>query len=157
MLNLIRKAKISLNEKEIGSFYEYILGDWIKMLSPICPHISEELWEQLGNKTFASLEKWPEIDEGKIKDKFDIAEKALDQTVSDIVNILKIIKDKQGKDGTKIYLYAIPKEIENYNSEEIGKRVGLDVKVFAVNDSKKYDPQGKALKAKFGRPSIYIE
>ena len=111
----------------------------------------------MGNKEFVSLEKWPEADESKINEKFDIAEKILDQTVSDILNILKIIKEKQGKVGEKVFLYVIPKELENYNSAELSKRIGLEVKVFAVNDAKKYDPENKSVKAKLGRPSIYIE
>ena len=31
------------------------------------------------------------------------------------------------------------------------------VSCFAVNDKKKYDPQGKASKAKPGKPGIYLE
>jgi hypothetical protein len=32
-----------------------------------------------------------------------------------------------------------------------------EVKVFAVNDKAKYDPEGKASKAKPGKPAIFIE
>ena len=78
-----------------------------------------------------------------------------DQTIKD--DILKIIKEKQDKEGEKVYLYVIPKELENYNAEELSKRIGLTTKVFAVNDPKKYDPQDKAAKAKFGKPAIYID
>jgi len=133
------------------------LEKFVKLLSPICPHIAEELWERLGKKSFVSLEKWPEFDEKKINEKFDIAEKALEQTVSDVMNILRIIKEKQNKEGKKVYLYVIPKELENYDALEIGKRVGLNVKTFAVNDAKKYDPENKSGKARLGKPAIFIE
>ena len=42
------------------------LEKFIKMLSPFCPHITEEFWEKLGHKDFISLAKWPECDESKI-------------------------------------------------------------------------------------------
>jgi len=129
----------------------------IKMLSPFCPHISEELWEKIGGKGFVSLAEWPEADESKIDEKFEKAEKDLDKTVSDILNVLKIVKEKSGEEGEKVYLYVIPNELGNYDISFLTKRVGKEVKVFAVNDKKKYDPQGKASKAKPGKPGIYIE
>ena len=52
-----------------------VLGESLKLLSPFCPHISEELWEMLGNKGFISLSKWPEVDETKINESFERAEK----------------------------------------------------------------------------------
>lgn len=47
----------------------------IKMLNPICPHITEELWTNtLGHDKTISYEPWPVYDESKlIKTKFDIA------------------------------------------------------------------------------------
>jgi len=141
-------------EKEIAK------GDleaFLKMLHPICPHITEELWHNLGNKTFISLESWPEFDEKKIDEKLEQAEKNVDKTVSDIVNVLNIIKQKTGKEGNKIYLYVMPFELASYDSEAITRRIGKEIKVFAVNDKAKYDPEGKAGKAKPGKPGIYIE
>jgi len=40
----------------------------VRLLCPIAPHICEELWEQLGEKGFCSLAKWPEYDEAKTVD-----------------------------------------------------------------------------------------
>ena len=130
---------------------------FLKMLHPFCPHITEELWHKLGNKTFISLEKWPECDEKKIDLKLEETEKNVDKTVSDILNVLNIIKQKTGKDGNKIYLYVIPNELANYDAEAICKRTGKEIKVFAVNDKKKYDPEGKAGKTKPGKPGIFVE
>ena len=42
--------------------YEILL----KLLSPFAPHITEELWEGLGNKTSIHLAEWPQFDESKI-------------------------------------------------------------------------------------------
>ena len=142
------------NEKEIA---KKDAESFIKMLHPICPHITEELWHKLGNKTFLSLESWPKCDETKINEKLEELEKSSDKTVSDILNVLNIIKQKTGKEGSKIYLYVIPNELGNYNPDSIAKRTGKEIKIFAVNDKAKYDPEGKAGKAKPGKPAIFIE
>jgi len=40
---------------------------FLKILAPFCPHITEELWSELGNKNSIFLESWPEYDEKLIK------------------------------------------------------------------------------------------
>ena len=40
----------------------------LKILSPFAPHITEELWAELGNEKSIHLEQWPKYDEEKIKD-----------------------------------------------------------------------------------------
>ena len=42
--------------------YEMIL----KLLAPFAPHMTEEIWTNLGNKTSIHLEQWPKFDEEKI-------------------------------------------------------------------------------------------
>jgi len=43
----------------------YIEG-FIKMLSPITPHLAEELWHRLGNAETITYEAWPVFDESKV-------------------------------------------------------------------------------------------
>lgn len=143
-----------LEEKEIA---KKDLESLLKLISPFCPHIAEELWEKIKGKGFISLSEWPKFDEKKIDEKFEQAEKAGEKTIEDILNVLKIVKEKQGKEGKKVYLYVIPNELGNYNADEISRRISKEVKIFAVNDKKKHDPEGKAGKAKPGKPGIYIE
>jgi len=134
-----------------------VLEKLVLMISPIMPHISEEMWHGLGKKSLVASEKWPIVDEKKINDRIEQQEKSFNQTLSDIQNILKIIREKTGKDGEKIFLYVIPPELKSFDSEKLGKKLSKEVKVFAVNDKAKYDPQNKAGKAKPGKPAIYIE
>jgi len=123
-----------------------VLEKSLLLLHPFCPHITEELWEKIKGKGFISLAKWPEIDKKKIDKKFEEEEKSVEKLKEDIANIRKITGKKKGK----VYVYVIPKEVELYKDVE-------NVEVFAVNDKDKHDPEGKAKKAKFGRPSIYLE
>jgi leucyl-tRNA synthetase len=139
------------DEKEIS---KKDLTNLVKLISPFCPHITEELWEKLGNKNFISTEKWPVCDEKKINDKLEAQEKSIEGLVGDINNILKIVGQKN-----KVFIYTIPNEKEIYENAKnlIGKKTNLEVSVFAVNDKNKYDPQEKAKKAKLGKPAIFLE
>ena len=147
--SLVESLDEEISKKDLESL--------IKLFAPLCPHVAEELWEKIGGKGFVSLATWPEVDESKIDDKIEQLEKAVDKTASDILNVLKIIKEKQGREANKVYLYVLPNEKEGYNGEVIGRRVGKEVKIFAVNDKNKHDPEGKAGKAKPGKPGIYVE
>ena len=42
--------------------------NFIKLMSPLVPHLSEELWSILGNKNTLAYEEWPTYDESKIID-----------------------------------------------------------------------------------------
>jgi leucyl-tRNA synthetase len=95
-----------------------ILEPFVLLLSPFAPHISEELWERLGNKASTSNQIWPEYDNelakednvivafsvnGKVRAKVemerDADDKALEQTALDNEAIQKYIT---GKDIIKI-------------------------------------------------------
>ena len=41
---------------------------FVKMLSCICPHVGEEMWEILGHDTTLAYEPWPVFDENAVKD-----------------------------------------------------------------------------------------
>jgi leucyl-tRNA synthetase len=40
---------------------------FLKILSPFAPHICEEIWHNLGNKTLLATEKWPKADASKMQ------------------------------------------------------------------------------------------
>ncbi len=142
-------------EKEIGRSE---LESFLKLLHPICPHITEELWHRLGNKTLVSLESWPVSDASKIDEKLEQQEQQIENTINDIKNIFRIIREKQGKEPQKAYLYVIPPELKLYQEAEgkLKSSLKVAVEVFANNNPKKHDPENKAGKAKLGKPGIYV-
>ena len=78
--------------------------------------------------------------------------------MADVNNVIRIVKEK-GKDVSRLYLYTIPNEKNVYinNSSDIEKRTGLKIKIYAVNDKEKHDPEKKTSKSKPGKPGIYLE
>jgi len=152
-LAIIKLRKLFENfEKEES---REVLEGFLKMFSLFCPHLAEELWHKLGNKTFISVADWPKVDESKIKPEFEEEEKILEQLKEDIRNVLKIIREKRAK---RIYIYAIPKEVEMFSSniEKLKKEFNCEV-VVVPNNRATYDPQNKASKAKPGKPALYVE
>jgi len=131
-----------------------VLEGFLKLLHPFCPHITEELWHKVGNNSFISLESWPVVDEKRIDERIEKQEKAVESLIDDINNVLKIVRAKK-----KVFIYAIPNEKEIYQEavQLISKKTNLDVFVYSVSDKEKYDPQGKAKKAKPMKPAIYLE
>ncbi len=139
-----------------GTFKE-LSKNFVIMLSPFCPHLSEEMWIQMGGKGFVSLSEWPVANEKKINEELEKKEKAVEQLSKDLWNIINIMKDKSGVAVKKAYVYVLPMEKEIYSAEVLEKKIGVPVTIFAVNDKNKYDPQNKAAKTKPGKPGIYLE
>jgi leucyl-tRNA synthetase len=121
----------------------------LKLLSPFCPHIAEELWEKFGHKDFISLAEWPRYEEIKeVKKKEDLNKNIIEQ--------LKPILEKF-PDKNNIYLYVLPFEVGKIDAKKIAKEVGKMVDVWPVNEPEKYDPENKSKKALPGKPGIYLE
>lgn len=45
----------------------FVISRLLVLINPMVPHIAEELWYNLGNKTLISNESWPKVDLGYIK------------------------------------------------------------------------------------------
>lgn len=71
---------------------EYIEA-WTKMLSPIAPHIAEEVWHEiLGKESFVSLEKWPSPDPSRRDLQAELMVAYVDRLVEDVKSILRVYK-----------------------------------------------------------------
>ena len=155
--NSFQYRKITIKLKELfdllsqqESVEKKDLEKSLKLLSPICPHIAEELWERLGNKDFISTSEWPtyEEKESKIKKKEENVEGKVVERVKEILEKVE---------GEKVYVYVMPFEVDKLDEKKISKEVGKDVKIFATSDKKKHDPQNKAKNARPGMASVYVE
>ena len=62
---VIDKENISSESKKI---WREVLEKTILLIAPFAPHVADELWAYLGNKTFTFEEEWPKYDEELTKD-----------------------------------------------------------------------------------------
>ena len=69
-LNFLQDAlkEIEPKDRETKEVIKEAFEKLLIILSPICPHIAEELWHELGNESFISLETFPEWDKELIKE-----------------------------------------------------------------------------------------
>ncbi len=131
------------------------LEKWIKVMSPFCPHITEELWEKMGHKDFISTSEWPKVDEAvfKVKTKeIDLNEKYI-KYIKELIGKFEL----NGVSVKKIFVYVVPFELEKINKSKLIKGVGREIDLFSVKDDKKYDPENKSKKAIPGMPGVYFE
>ena len=122
----IAQMMIFVNDcyKEKEASKEYIEG-LVKLLSPIAPHICEELWEFLGHKETLAYEVWPTYEEalcvdnivtiviqvnGKIRDKI---EASVDATKEELEKLaLESVKVQELLNGaTPKKIIVVPKKL----------------------------------------------
>ena len=99
----ISQMMIFMNAVAKESVYprEYAEG-FVKLFNPLCPHVTEEIWEKLGHKNTIAYEKWPTYEEEKI--------------VEDEITIGVQVNGKLR--GT----ISIPKDATKEETEEIAKK-----------------------------------
>ncbi|MGM5480789.1 MAG: leucine--tRNA ligase [Nanobdellota archaeon] len=101
-------ATIKIREL-FSSFDEEIakedLESFLILLNPICPHITEEWWEQLGNEPYISKATWPEFNPELIDDTAEYVEKFHANVKADLKNLISIANIS---DPSKIKLIISP-------------------------------------------------
>ena len=117
-----------LNEAyKANSIYRPYAEGFIKLLSPIVPHLGEEIWEMLGHDTTIAYEAWPTYDEaklasdticlivqvnGKLRDRIEVDANASDDTIKELA--LASQKVKAFTDGHMIVkTIVVPKKLVN--------------------------------------------
>jgi len=133
-----------------------VLSVCVRLIAPIMPHASEELWSMFGNKDFVAVADWPVADLARIDKNAMDMEDILKRTMEDLRNVVKLA----GKNNAA-YLYVLTdkefahfKEAENFIAQQLNFK---KVVVYRVADADKYDPQNKSGKTKFGKPGIFVE
>ncbi|HEX7063576.1 MAG TPA: leucine--tRNA ligase, partial [Bacillales bacterium] len=92
-----------------------MMEGFVKMLSPVAPHISEELWQKLGHTETITYEAWPVYDEGKLTE----------QEVEVVVQINGKVRTKLTvpKDMTKEKMESTALDDEKIKENIAGKTV----------------------------------
>ena len=104
MMNDIRYYEQRASVARRRRIVRNVMDAWLIILSPITPHICEEIWHKL-HETFISLERLPAIKEELIDERVEREEEYLTSLVNDIKEILHVARLKPGK----IYVYTAEK------------------------------------------------
>ncbi|MFB0560868.1 MAG: leucine--tRNA ligase, partial [Candidatus Lokiarchaeia archaeon] len=107
------------------------------LLSPVCPHICEEIWEKTGHKKFIVQDSWPTYDEKYLDEELEVEENLINDTIEDVKEILKVAKIEK---PSKIILFVAPGWKYKILEESIKSRDDLIKRVMQDPEVKK---QGK--------------
>ncbi len=108
-------------------FPRYMALDFIKLLNPIAPFITEEIWEKMGHKETIAYEPWPKYDpekviedeieigvqvNGKLRGSINIAlNEEQDSVINKAMQVPNVLKFIEGKEIVKTIV--VPNKIVN--------------------------------------------
>ena len=106
---------------------EYALN-FLKLLNPIAPHITEELWQRLGNNDTITYATWPNFDENKMVDEeFEMVVQVNGKVRGKIVVSTETSKEEMEKLALDI------SNVKNYiDGKEIVKIVTIPKKLVSI-------------------------
>jgi len=83
------------NEGVIKDIFEECREKLTLLLHPIAPHMTEEIWEMIGNKDYASLASWCYYDKKLLTAENDFKWKLMNNIFDDINNIKLVVKKEK--------------------------------------------------------------
>jgi len=83
----------------------YVCDIWVRLMAPITPHTSEELWSKMKREGYVSITAWPSADKKLMDPEIETAQLVVDSTIRDIREIVRLMK---GKKVSKVHVYVAP-------------------------------------------------
>ena len=128
------------NKKLLDDF----IKTWITLMTPITPHLAEEIWNQ-NNNSFISDESFPTYNSELVSDKDEVGEYLLSEVTDDISEIIKVTKIK----AKKICIYTSPKwkkevMIKAINMSE-NRKVNIGILMKDLMQDSKLKEKGKEI------------
>ena len=95
LLNEMNKAKA--NGAYGSAEWQEAIDIYLRMMAPVCPHISEELWSRLGKPYSIHQQPWPKVDEEAAKDDEITLVVQVNGKLRDRLTVSPIISDEEAK------------------------------------------------------------
>jgi leucyl-tRNA synthetase len=96
---------ISYYKKRTEKYNPDIASRWLRLLAPFIPHLCEEFWHELGNKSSVVSEEWPEVDTKAINMRIEAGEELISRILKDVVEIKRLSNIDKPK---KITIFVAP-------------------------------------------------
>ncbi|MGM1046620.1 leucyl-tRNA synthetase [Paenibacillus uliginis N3/975] len=104
------------------------MENFVQMLSPLAPHLAEELWSRLGNSDSVTYVPWPEFDEAWT---VDAEIEIVIQVSGKIVDRAKISKDMD-QEAMKEYSLSLPNVKQALEGKSIRKVIAVPGKLVNI-------------------------
>ena len=106
---------------------EYAEG-FVKLLSPVCPFLAEELWSMLGHDNTIAYEAWPTYDEAKlVEDEIEVPV----QINGKVRAVIKVAKDATSDDLEKVALEN--EDVKRFiDGKEVVKKIYVPGKIYTI-------------------------
>ncbi|MBI4167629.1 MAG: leucine--tRNA ligase [Candidatus Aenigmarchaeota archaeon] len=148
----LRNAENLISRTNDYGAIQAVAKDWILALSPVIPHVCEDLWKFFGNG-LVSTQTWPSA-RGSDR-RYTELNFMFSTMLKDLSQLLRIAGEKK-----KAFVYAKTVEEKNYINESVAyikNALGFEKITVYGPDDKIYDPSQKAMKSKPGKPGLYLE
>ncbi len=99
----LRRNEVPKEEKE-GAM-AYVCDVWVRLMAPMTPHTSEEMWSKMNREGYVSLAAWPAPNTKLIDVEAERAHDVVESTIKDIREIVRLMK---GKKVSKVQVYVAP-------------------------------------------------
>ncbi|MFW9808563.1 MAG: class I tRNA ligase family protein, partial [Candidatus Thorarchaeota archaeon] len=137
--------KRNVPKEEREGTMAYLCEKWVRLISPMIPHTSEEFWAKMNGDGYVSMADWPIADKKLIDPSVEMAQEVVESTVKDIREIVKLLK---GKKASTVHIYVAPdwmfKAMKSIRENNLPIIVGDIMKHLMSNDE--FKSHGKLVK-----------
>ncbi len=125
-INKVREERGDTSENQLITLFQ--LESFLKILAPFAPHLTEEIWENLGNKSSIHLEKWPKYKEELAKDDTHIVAIQVNGKVRSEIEVQEDLSESELKEK----VFIDPKIMKWVGEKEIKKVIYIKNKIFNI-------------------------
>ena len=90
-------------KEERDATMAYVCDIWVRLATPLMPHMCEEIWSKMGREGYISIADWPIPNKKLIDHEVETANEVVESTIRDTREIMKLMK---GKKPTKVHIYV---------------------------------------------------
>ncbi len=112
------------------SISEVEFKTYLKLLAPFAPHMTEELWHELGESESIHIQNWPKVDEKYLEDdEVSIAIQVNGKVRDQIVVQKELVEDQEAIEKLALESQKVQKFL---NGAQIKKKIYIKGKIFSI-------------------------